>query len=174
MNDEAQIFALNAHRSTNHYYDTYLPYEFHLRMVVKVADDFKHLIHKDWHDIVISACWLHDTIEDCRVNYNDINKATRYEVAEIVRACTNYTRGRNRAERMPKENYADLRTIPNALFVKLCDRIANVQYSKMTGSSMFEMYKKEHEHFVIELRYDGLNPELQPMWSYLDELLGME
>jgi hypothetical protein len=44
-----------------------------------------------------------------------------------------------------------------AVFVKLCDRIANVQYSKMTKSRMFEMYKKENDNFIIKLGYDYTN-----------------
>ena len=35
------------HRETNHFYDTYLPYEFHLRMVAQVGSDFIHLIEKE-------------------------------------------------------------------------------------------------------------------------------
>ena len=35
---------LEQHKSTNHMYDTYLPYEFHLRMVNNVGQQFKHLL----------------------------------------------------------------------------------------------------------------------------------
>ena len=31
---------LEQHKSTNHQYDTYLPYEFHLRMVSNTAQEF--------------------------------------------------------------------------------------------------------------------------------------
>jgi len=37
-------WCIDQHRNTNHMYDTYLPYEFHLRMVHEVAIDFKHLL----------------------------------------------------------------------------------------------------------------------------------
>lgn len=37
-------FSIKAHHDTNHYYDDYLPYEFHLRMVSKAAKDFIYLI----------------------------------------------------------------------------------------------------------------------------------
>ena len=36
MNDMTQ-WCLDQHRNTNHMYDTYLPYEFHLRMVHQVG-----------------------------------------------------------------------------------------------------------------------------------------
>lgn len=164
----AEQFAINAHKNTNHFYDTYLPYEFHLRMVVKVCNDFKNLLPSHEHKPIEAACWLHDTIEDCRVNYGEIKEKFGQGIAEIVRACTNYTRGRNRLERMPDECYNDLRDINGAIFVKLCDRIANVQYSKMTGSSMFRKYKSEHANFKEKL-YDA-STTLSRMWEYLDEL----
>lgn len=165
--ETAKQFAIKAHSGTNHYYDTYLPYEFHLRMVVKIANDFLHLVEEDYKEIVISACWMHDAIEDARCSYNDVKGVSCYETAEIVRACTNYTRGRNREERMPIECYEDIRMVKYALFVKLCDRIANVQYSKMTGSRMFEMYRKENSKFYSMLTGDS---NYTQMWDYLNSL----
>jgi (p)ppGpp synthase/HD superfamily hydrolase len=163
----AEQFAIKAHHDTNHYYDEYLPYEFHLRMVVKAAWDFIHLVPLDKVHIVIAACLSHDTIEDARQNWNSVRAATNDEVAEIVRAVTNYGRGRNRDERMPDFVYDDIRNTPFATFVKLCDRIANVQYSKMTGSSMFEKYKKENLHFKSKLYVEG---QLDEMWNYLEDI----
>lgn len=37
-------WCIDQHKNTNHQYDVYLPYEFHLRMVNQVAQDFKHLL----------------------------------------------------------------------------------------------------------------------------------
>lgn len=164
----AEKFAINAHASTNHYYDTYLPYEFHLRMVVKVATKHMSLVEPTEQYNVIAACWLHDVIEDARVNYGAIKSEFGKSIAETVRACTNYSRGRDRDERMPEECYYDIKTTPNALFVKLCDRIANVEYSKMSGSRMLDTYRKEHAKFSEKLR---TNRHLTQMWDYLDELL---
>jgi (p)ppGpp synthase/HD superfamily hydrolase len=163
----AEQFAIKAHEDTNHFYDEYLPYSFHLRMVVKAAWDFIHLVSIDKIHNVIAACWLHDTIEDARLTYNDVKSQTNEQVAEIVRAVTNYSRGRNRDERMPDFVYDDIRNTEFATFVKLADRIANVQYSKMTGSSMFKKYSKEQEHFKSKLFVDGQYIE---MWEYLDNL----
>lgn len=163
----AENFAIKSHEDTNHFYDEYLPYSFHLRMVVKAAWDFIHLVPQDKIEVVIAACYSHDTVEDARQNWNSVRAATNEEVAEIVRAVTNYGRGRNRDERMPDFIYDDIRNTPFATFVKLCDRIANVQYSKMTGSSMFEKYKKENPHFKSKLYVDG---QLDEMWNYLEDI----
>ena len=160
-------FAIKAHHDTNHYYDDYLPYEFHLRMVSKAAKDFIYLIPVDKIYTVIAACWCHDTVEDARQNYNSIKKQTNKDVAEIVRAVTNYGRGRNRDERMPDFIYEDIKNTPFATFVKLCDRIANVQYSKMTGSDMFGKYKTEHTHFKAILY---ISREYEKVWEYLDDI----
>lgn len=169
--DSAEKFGLKSHSDTNHYYDEYLPYEFHLRMVVKAAQDFIHLMPVELREIVLAASWLHDSIEDVRKTYNDVLKATSKEVAEIVRGVTNYSRGRDRNERMPDWLYKEMKEIPGAVFVKLADRMANVQYSKMTGSSMFAKYKKEHSHFKEMLYIPG---ELEPMWEYLENLFEEE
>lgn len=163
----AEENAIAAHINANHFYDGYIPYSYHLKMVVKAANDFIHLVENEMREIVIAGCWFHDTIEDVRLTYNDVLKMTNIHVAEIVRAVTNYGRGRDRNERMPDYIYQEIRETPGATFVKLCDRIANVRYSKMTGSSMFNKYKKEHTHFKEMLYVDGQYDE---MWNYIDEL----
>jgi len=189
--ESAKEFAIRAHESTNHHYDDELPYSFHLRLVVKVAKDFQELgeilcgvynrkfeeVDIDFRDL-IDACWLHDTIEDARVNYNailflyndDIHAANvNKTVAEIVHAVTNVTRGRTRSERMPQEVYDDIKATPGATFVKMCDRIANVQYSKMMGSGMFKKYAQENEEFLKKI--DGY--ELQHLQPMVDRLKKM-
>jgi hypothetical protein len=35
--------------------------------------------------------------------------------------------------------------------VKICDRLANVYYSKLHNPSLLNVYKKEHNHFKKEL-----------------------
>lgn len=172
-------WALNAHNDTNHYYDDYLPYEFHLRMVVHNVWRYIHNIYDpNNHDetiknvvVVVNGGWGHDTIEDARQNYNAVKKMAGILVAEIVRACTNYGRGRDRDERMPDYIYKEIFDTLFATFVKLCDRMANVQYSKMTGSSMFDKYKKEHKHFKHMLYVEG---QYEDMWEDLEIMFGIK
>ena len=178
-------WCLDKHNSTNHMYDTYLPYEFHLRMVNQVAKDFKHLLDDEVdyfsgketvrHDenkvtlrtACLRATWGHDLIEDCRVSYNDVVNVLGKEAADIVYSVTN-EKGKNRHERANKKYYEGIYETPGGVFVKLCDRIANVQYSKMTKSRMFEMYKKEQSDFEYMLYSNG--HYTQPMWDYLTNL----
>lgn len=144
-----KILAIDSHRNVNHKYDK-LPYDFHLQMVVDFAKKYIYLVEEKERDNVLGACWLHDTIEDCRLTYNDILQSTNERVAELVYALTT-EKGKNRAERANKKYYDDINKTAYAVFIKLCDRLANVDYSKKTGSSMFEKYKQEHEHFCNSL-----------------------
>ena len=164
---------LEQHSSTNHMYDKYLPYEFHLRMVVNVYEKFKHML-SNHHGVIDNqvnvylACWGHDLIEDTRVSYNDVKEQLGQEAADIIYALTN-EKGKNRKERANDKYYEGIRNTPGAVFVKLCDRIANVQYSKMTGSRMFEMYKKENINFMVSLDRQVGN-DYEEMYQYLIKL----
>lgn len=160
-------WCIDQHRNTNHFYDKYLPYEFHLRMVVQVGKDFTPLGESESVDFidVNLACWGHDLIEDTRTSYNDCKQVLGTIVADIIFAVTN-EKGKTRKQRANAVYYKGILETPGALFVKLCDRIANVQYSKITKSKMFEMYKSENLEFettLFQIKYS-------PMFEYLREL----
>jgi (p)ppGpp synthase/HD superfamily hydrolase len=157
-------------------------------MVNQVAQDFKHLLDdtkdyftgKDYNQVDVShtslrtaclrATWGHDLIEDCRVSYNDVKNHLGQEAADIIYAVTN-EKGKNRSERANDKYYEGIRNTKGAVFVKLCDRIANVQYSKMTKSRMFEMYRKENDNFMTKLGYGFNNShEYSTMFDYLLDL----
>jgi len=164
MTDKIE-WCIEQHRKTNHFYDTYLPYEFHLRMVVQVWSTWSHLMEREWSELEI-ACYGHDLIEDCRVSYNDCKSVLGEYAADIIYAVTN-EKGKTRSERANKKYYDGIRNTEGATFVKLCDRIANVQYSKLTKSKMFEMYKKENGEFVKQV---SNNDKYKAMTDYLISL----
>jgi len=168
MNKDKIEWCIDQHKKTNHFYDKYLPYEFHLRMVVQVCKDFIHIPERQWDELGI-ACWGHDLIEDTRVSYNDCKSVLGEYVADIIYAVSN-EKGKTRAERANDKYYEGIREIEGASFVKICDRIANVQYSKMTGSKMFEMYKKESKHFNDVVLKNGLRMQYLPMLNYMNSL----
>jgi (p)ppGpp synthase/HD superfamily hydrolase len=180
MNINKVDWCIEQHRKTNHYYDLYLPYEFHLRMVNQAAMDFQHLLDGklDYRgDVIVAlrevcllATWGHDLIEDTRTSYNDVKDVLGQEVADIIYAVSN-EKGKTRAERANDKYYEGIRNTPGAVFVKLCDRIANAQYSKMTKSSMFKKYKLEQPHFEKMLgRSEDRDDLLEPMFAYLENL----
>ena len=188
INTDAINWIINQHKNTNHFYDGELPYSFHLKMVVNVFEDFKHLLPENLYiktddrasdedvtqRVIGLACWGHDLIEDTRVSYNDVknrlDNAGYSYIVDIIYAVTN-EKGKNRNERANEKYYEGIRSTPGAVFVKLCDRIANVQYSKMMKSRMFEMYGKEQFKFQKMLGRYTDNQELEPMFAHLDKLL---
>lgn len=167
-----QEWCISKHRDTNHFYDTYLPYEFHLRMVAQACKDFEGLLQQNEVQDCRIACWGHDLIEDCRVSYNDVKQRFGVGVAEIIYAVTN-EKGKNRAERGNEKYYQGIRSNERAIFVKLCDRIANVQYSSMTKSRMYGMYKEEHDKFCQLIGRGQEGKRFETMFSYLDQLFGL-
>lgn len=149
MNTKIMAFAIEAHASVNQEYDG-KPYYIHLCMVHTQAMLFiEHIPKKDRED-VLNAVWLHDTIEDCRLTYNDIVKISNVEVAEMVYALSN-EKGRTRKDRANGKYYKGIRETEFATFIKLCDRLANVIYSRETNSRMFDVYKKENQDFLKHL-----------------------
>lgn len=156
----AIVFATKGANDTNHRYGD-ASYTIHLALVADVAYRFIHLIPMKERANVIAACWLHDTLEDHRISYNDMKRATNKTIAELAYAVTN-EKGRNRAERANVNYYKGIRETEHATFVKLCDRIANIEYG---GKS--DMYAKENIHFKREL-YDAKYDE---MFKFIDWLL---
>jgi (p)ppGpp synthase/HD superfamily hydrolase len=188
MNYDKINWITNQHKNTNHFYDGELPYSFHLKMVVNVFEDFKHLLPENLYvetdvrtpdedvtqRVIGLACWGHDLIEDTRVSYNDVKNrlddAGYSYIADIIYAVTN-EKGKNRKERANEKYYEGIRSTPGAVFVKLCDRIANVKYSKLMKSRMFEVYGKEQFEFQRMLGRYTDNQGLEPMFAHLDNLL---
>lgn len=161
----------------NQKYDTTLPYSQHLRYVVCFYKRFRYLIPNIWVDyaggrnvreLVEDACWGHDLIEDARVTYNDIKDKAGTYVADLIYACTE-DKGRDRDERHSEKYYRELGSDITAIFVKLCDICANVTYSVLTNSKMYEKHKKEHEKTMRHLYV----PEYQPIYDYLDKMFSL-
>ena len=161
--------AKQLHENVNHTYDGY-NYILHLDAVEAVHQEFKDeldtyvnftpYVHvpESGKSIIINkkitgACYLHDTMEDTRTTYNDLLKLIDRDICDIVYALTN-EKGKTREERANDKYYNDIRNTPGASFVKMCDRIANVRYSKLMGSSMFGKYKKENEDFMKKVDAD--------------------
>lgn len=165
MIEKVRKYAIEKHASVNHKYGDE-DYSFHLSYVANIASFFGGLIDEDQKENVLCACWVHDIIEDARETYNDVMKNTNKTVADLAYALTN-EKGKNRAERASDKYYKEMHEVPNAVFIKLCDRIANISYSKIKGSSMFDKYKKENANFVEKL----YRPELKEMFEFIDRML---
>ncbi|HEX2549360.1 MAG TPA: phosphohydrolase [Gammaproteobacteria bacterium] len=166
IDQKACRWAIDKHKETNHLYDG-KSYEVHLWQVVDVAKMFIHLVPEKDREFTYAVCWLHDTIEDCRISYNDIRIMFGVDIAEAVYALTN-EKGRNRKERANEKYYEGIRNTKGAAFVKICDRIANVKHSYESGNSMFKKYIDENEGFMLQV--DSEN-KYRSMWIYLQSFL---
>lgn len=159
-----KAYAIKCHTETNHLYDD-KPYEVHLQMVINAAEQFIHLIPEEARLEVLSGCWVHDCIEDCRQTYNDVKKATSVAVAELAYALTN-EKGKNRDERANDKYYNDMKATPYAVFIKYCDRIANATYAQQQQSRMFGVYQRENDAFINKIH----QPAYDEMATYLKGL----
>ena len=165
----------------NQKYDKTLPYSFHLMAVLAQAEKYRDLIpSSDWYIMRISAVG-HDLIEDARMTYNDVKALTincveaRYggyvshniEIADVIYACTE-EKGKNRFERHSQKFFDELKVNRLAVFIKLCDIMANVLYSMLKNSSMYEKYKEEFPNLKQQLYVPG---EYDKLWEDLEKLL---
>lgn len=166
---EAECFAKDRHSKVNHIYDVY-PYSFHLEMVVEYAIKhryvfFENIGTKSEFILALKVCWLHDTIEDCRMTYNDVKDKFGEKIADCVYDLTTY-KGKTRSERANDQYYQDLKQNKIALFVKICDRLANMHYSFNISKSkkMSKVYLDEFDSFKEKL----YTQELNKMWKSFD------
>src|SRR5258705_11225186 len=86
--EKAMEYALQSHADTNHTYNG-KPYSIHLKMVYDYGCKFSSLLEHNKIEVALAACWVHDTIEDCRQTYNDVFKMLGKEIADIAFALTN-------------------------------------------------------------------------------------
>lgn len=157
--EKARTFAIAAHGEQK--YGTH-PYSYHLNAVESVLIEFDHI-----SSVLRAAAWLHDTVEDTSTSQAEIDIEFPGYVALIVQAVTSEP-GRNRTERNIK-TYPKIAKMPEAIIVKLADRIANVRESIETQSDLLKMYAKEYPAFRDALYTE--NEDVKHMWRYLDILL---
>jgi len=161
---KSKEYAIKCHREINHKYGED-PYEMHLEDTFNVGIRFSHLIPVEDIEDVLSGCWVHDLLEDTHETWNNVCKILGETIAEYSYRLQN-EKGRNRVERANAKYYNEIKEYKHALFIKLCDRIANTEHSLSTNHGMFNKYKKEFDHFYESL-YDGRYEE---MWNYLKNL----
>lgn len=164
----AKDYAISRHRERNHYYGNF-EYSYHLQQVADIAQSVLPKEH-EYYTALIAACWAHDVIEDCHVTYNDLQKILGAHVADIVYAVSN-EKGKTRKERAMR-TYPGIAEMEDAIFVKLCDRIANTRHSFETGSSKINTYTQEYPYFKHMLyREHYENKAIYKLWIILEELM---
>lgn len=167
--EQAKAFAIDAHGIQKYAGDK--PYSYHLGQVVGVLQRFG----VD-DEILLAAAWLHDTVEDTDTTAIEIDRSFGMLVGDLVWAVTNEP-GKNRKERHQK-TYVKITTIgPQAVLLKLADRIANLEQcaaeQRLTGQSkLLDMYRKEHEGFVQAIKTKSSPSDTETrMWHWLEQLV---
>ena len=145
---DAAKFALKAHG--NQKYGSH-PYGYHLEKV------YKNAVRYGGSGPSLQAAWLHDTIEDTPITKADVARAFGGNVAKIVDLVSN----RPSKETTNKR----IRTSKDAVFVKLCDRLANT-----TEGQKNDKYRKAHPLFKSILYRKG---EFDALWKAIDKALGV-
>ncbi len=147
-----------------------LPYEVHLDHVVAVLIRFG-VTRTD----LLAAGFLHDAQEDTLATRGVIEIFTNDVVATLVDAVSDGP-GKTRKERKVRP-YATIPKVPDAIILKLADRIANLESGHANESSLVAMYHAEQPEFEAAL-YDtkriakGKDPRLARMWQYCRLLAG--
>ena len=145
---DAAKFAARSHG--NQRYGSHA-YTYHLDKV------YRNVLKYGGSDVEQQAAWLHDVIEDTSVTKGEVAKLFGGTVAKIVDLVSN---------RASKEaTFKRVRTDRSAVFVKLCDRLANV-----TAGSKNDMYRKRHPEFKGILYKKG---EFEALWKAIDKALGV-
>ena len=122
--EQARQFANRAHERINHQRKyTKQPYTVHLKNVVEkvaaVTDDPE----------ILAAAWLHDTVEDTPVTFDEVERLFGKEVMRLVMDLTDVSKpgDGNRAVRKAIDRRHTAAACPRAKTIKLADLIDNCQ-----------------------------------------------
>jgi (p)ppGpp synthase/HD superfamily hydrolase len=125
LESKAKRFAIKAHGEQG-YGDSGKPYSYHLEQVV--ANVKLRMKGNPLLSTYIAVAWLHDTIEDTGVTFQDIEREFGMAIAYSVLRLT----------KMEGEDYNTYiySCITNAIAreVKICDTMANLTESFMSGN----------------------------------------
>ena len=162
----AKEFAAKAHAGQT--YGDGQPYTVHLEAVVQVAKSQCIADQFSLAGEIIIAAWLHDVVEDTAVTIEEVRAKFGYVVAQLVHAVTNEP-GKNRIEKAERTLPKILVSGPQAVALKLCDRIANVEacINGQGNPKLFRMYFNEYTRFqeLLDRQSDVANAAL---WDRLD------
>ena len=174
--------AFRIHDDVNQKYDHVLPYGFHLKMTVSYVSRYGYLVAETEADILIlyASAFLHDTIEDARMTYNDVVKFLKefkgggFVLPEGVRQ--HLEDQVPEIERANDLYYQGIRQTKFASFIKICDRLANIQYTMMFvfANRMLDVYRREYPEFIRSISEGAVTQVPDAMKEEAERLLNSE
>ena len=143
------------------------PYFYHLDQTARVGQRFSCSYPFLMEEDIQLACYGHDILEDTKTTAQDLQTAGFSErTIDIIKRVTDEP-GANRKERKAA-TYPKIKGNIEATAVKLCDRIANVEYALQNKNyGHINMYAREEAEFEFQCEIPG---QLDDMWGYLKQL----
>ena len=162
---DARSLAVRAHDGAGQRYAG-RPYSVHLQGVVRAVRQYEYLLAAPLRPLAQPVAWLHDFVEDGYGTHANLLQLFGAPIADEAQLLVSST-GTTRRERHDDAYYDRLATSPLATFVKLCDRLANVEY----GGTMMHKYAREQAHLEAHLDVEGRYPDLLPLLDALRQAL---
>jgi (p)ppGpp synthase/HD superfamily hydrolase len=161
--EKARDWCITAHG--NQKYAEIFDYSYHLDAAVEVAIRFGITNIR-----ILLAILGHDVVEDTRRKLWEMLLAgfplSSLRMISLVTDKPGATREERKARTLP-----GIRQDYDAIIVKLCDRIANVEFSIRMHDPKFKRHVAEYTFFRACL-YDPNHLQARKMWQHLDMLLG--
>lgn len=113
----------------------------------------------------IIAAWLHDVMEDCKggesivretLKKSDLSSHDQNEIFSIVTALTKNSRIRIKNERQGESLDRITHAPAQAVLVKLCDRMDNLEDGKSRGKEFFAMYLPLTDELIAALEESAI------------------
>ena len=162
--EKARAFACEAHKGLIYNRGYYL--ENHLdKVVINVLEFYEFDTKYNTLVEILAAAFLHGTVENTDVTLEDLQREFGTIVAHYVDCVTDADGPNKKVRKML--SYSKTRRSSEGVFIKLCDRLANVQ-----AGNKLDMYKAEYYTFKCALyQYAPINSSHTKLWLKLDELL---
>lgn len=152
MIEKAKILAKEIHKNQKRKFDG-SPYFVHPESVANNVIEFKKSKHINE---LVSAAYLHDSIEDCGISFDYLQKEFGYMVASIVAEVSNdFQIMRQYGKKYYMSN--KVLTLSNyGLVIKLSDRLDNVSDLTIASPEFRKKYVDETE-YLIQILQDFRN-----------------
>lgn len=146
--EKALIFAAKKHMGQTRKGDkfSYIIHPMRVAVTLQSIKESKNMA------LLMTACVLHDTVEDCGVKLSTIAKHFGYAVASLVEELT---LDKSKYETIGKTKYLCqevLKMSSYALCIKLCDRLDNVRDMKKMSESFRNKYRAETREILDALK----------------------
>ena len=144
MIEKAKNIAKEIHKDQKRKFDG-SPYFVHPESVANIVTEFKKSKHINE---LVSAAYLHDSIEDCGISFDYLQREFGYMVASIVAEVSNDF---EIMKRYGKKYYMSNKvlTLSNyGLVIKLSDRLDNVSDLSIASPEFRKKYVNETEYLI--------------------------